>query len=221
MPRPRQRAGGPCYHERALDDRDDSPPSTTPPPVPRQQPALLRTWGRTAVGLLVLAAIVGALVTIDLLSGSDSSLGALDNRSPEVGSPAPDFALRDAEGAVREMGDYRGKAVWLNFWATWCGPCRRELPTIQRLADEFRDDGLVVLAVNFRESAKQARSFWEELGLRLPILLDSNGDVVQQYRLRGFPDNFFIDRDGVLRAFDLGELDEEEMRERLAELGLR
>ncbi len=176
---------------------------------------------RTAFGLAVLAAIVGGLVAFDQLDGDgDSEMGALDDRRPEVGQPAPLFALADPDGRVHELADFEGQVVWVNFWATWCGPCRRELPDIQRLADEFEDQGLVVLAVNQGQSADEAEGFWEELDLDLPILLDSDADVSGQYRLRGLPDNFFIDREGVLRAFDQGLLTEEEMRERLVAAGL-
>jgi peroxiredoxin len=172
------------------------------------------------LGLAVLAAIVGGLVAFDRWVYSDD-LGPLDTRSPEIGELAPAFALRDPEGNIRQLSDYRGRVVWINFWATWCGPCRRELPEIQRLADEFRDEGLVVLAVNFQESAGTAVSFWEELDLDLPILLDSSGEVAEQYRTRNLPNNFFIDRDGVLRALRMGFLTEGEMREKLAEVGLQ
>jgi thiol-disulfide isomerase/thioredoxin len=170
-------------------------------------------------GLLVLGAIVGALVGIDRLLG-EGDLGPLDGRRPEVGEPAPLFALRDAGGVVRRLDGYRGRAVWLNFWATTCGPCRRELPDIQRLADEVGDERLAVLAVNQQESADRATGFFDEIGVDLPILLDSSGEVSRQYRLQGLPYNFFIDRDGVLRSFKAGFLTEDEMRERLAEVGL-
>lgn len=177
-------------------------------------------WIRNALGLLVLTAIVGGLVAIDRLSDSGGDLGPLDGRSPKVGQPAPQFVLRDTNGDERRLDDSSGQVVWLNFWATWCIPCRQELPDIQRLADEYASAGLVVLTVNYQEPADLATDFWNELGLDLPILLDSDGEVARQYHLRGFPDNFFIDRDGTLRAFTLGFLTEEQMRERLAELGL-
>lgn len=176
-------------------------------------------WVRNGLGLLVLAAILGGLVAIDR-AGGDEEVGPLDSRSPMVGQLAPEFALRDPDGNVRELGDYRGDVVWINFWATWCGPCRRELPDIQRLADEFEEDGLVVLAVNQAQSAKTAESFWEELQLDLPILLDAGGEVSEQYRVIGLPHNVFIDRDGVVRSNHIGFLTEEQMRERLAEAGL-
>ena len=194
---------------------DEEAIAKAPPPRDRVTQALIRT----IAGLLVLAALLGGLVAYDRLRGS-SDVGPIDGRSPEVGEQAPQFALRDADGNARTLSDYEGRVVWLNFWATWCGPCRRELPDIQALAREFESEGLVVLTINFEESVGTALPFWEELELDVPILFDSDGEVAKQYRLRGFPDNFFIDRDGVLRSFELGFLTEEQMRERLAELGL-
>jgi len=178
-----------------------------------------RGWVRTVLGLAVLAAVLGGLFAFDRFSNSEE-VGPLDGRSPDVGEFAPQFALRDSNGSMVALGDLEGQVVWVNFWATWCGPCLRELPEIQRLASEFEDRGLVVLAVNQEQSVGEAEGFWEDLGLDLPILLDSNGDVSRQYSLRGLPANFFMDRDGTLRASDLGFLTEEQMRERLATVGL-
>ena len=198
-----------------------SPPTEddAAPQPPRWRRLLPHPWLRTAGGLLVLGAIVGGLFAFNRLGGDDA-VGPLDDRRPEVGEPAPQFALRDPDGNVHRLDDFRGQVVWVNFWATWCGPCRRELPAMQRLANEFQDQGLVILAVNFRESSGTALDFWEELDLALPMLLDSDGAVAEQYRLFGFPDHFFIDRDGVVQSLEMGDLTEDEMRERLAELGL-
>jgi len=159
-------------------------------------------------------------VLLDRSGDSASALGALDSRPPEVGKPAPQFALRNPDGQVVQLSDFDGEVVWINFWATWCGPCRRELPDIQQLAGEFEDDGLVVLTLNQGESANKATDFWEELGLDLPILLDSDGEVADQYRLIGLPNNYFIDKDGILRAFQHGFLTEGQMREKLAAAGI-
>ncbi len=179
---------------------------------------LRRGYVRNALGFLVLAAIVGGLFALDRAGGGE--LGPLDDRSPRIGELAPQFELRNDDGTVVRLSDFRGKVVWINFWATWCGPCRRELPDIARLAAEFGDGDLVVLAVNQEQSARVARDFWEELGLDLPLLLDSSGEVSDQYGLRGLPNNFFIDREGVLQGFQLGFLVEEQMRDRLAAAGL-
>ena len=198
-----------------------SPPTEddAAPQPPRWRRLLPHPWLRTAGGLLVLGAIVGGLFAFNRLGGDDA-VGPLDDRRPQVGEPAPQFALRDPDGNVHRLDDFRGQVVWVNFWATWCGPCRRELPAMQRLANEFQDQGLVILAVNFRESSGTALDFWEELDLALPMLLDSDGAVAGQYRLIGFPDHFFIDRDGVMQSLEMGDLTEDEMRERLAEMGL-
>jgi peroxiredoxin len=220
---------------------DQQPPNSPAAPEQPAPPAPRRFgtgWLRTAFGLLVLAAIVGGLVAFDRLSAGDEErvvrpedvlvpvetleegLGPQDGRAPEVGEPAPQFALRDTEGNVRALDDYRGQVVWLNLWATWCEPCKKELPDIQALADEHADDGLVVLTINYQQSADAAQGFWDERDLDLPILLDRTGDVYDQYRLQGLPDNFFIDEQGVLQALQIGFLDEDEMREKLAEVGI-
>jgi thiol-disulfide isomerase/thioredoxin len=136
-----------------------------------------------------------------------------------VGQAAPSFALRDLQGRVVRLEDLRGKVVWINFWATWCRPCKQELPAIQRMQDEHPDD-LVVLAVNWQESADQVNAYWSDAGLRLRVLLDRSGGVYEQYGLQGLPDSFFVARDGTLAALHYGQLTEETMRKRLATAGL-
>ena len=188
------------------------------PPPPRRR-WLDRPGVRPVVGLAVLVAIIGGLLAVDRWVNS-TDLGPLDARVPEVGELAPTFALRDPDGSVLSLSDYRGKVVWINFWATWCGPCRRELPEMQRLANLY-PERLAILAVNLQESSGAAASFWEELELDLPILLDSNGDVADRYRLGNrLPSHFFIDEEGVLRAQRIGIITEDEMRQQLEELGL-
>ena len=149
----------------------------------------------------------------------DVEVGPLDDQAPFIGEPAPDFALRDLDGNVVTLSELRGKVVYVNFWATWCRPCKKELPDIQTIADEYPDD-LVVLAINYRESADEASAYFDENGLRLRVLLDGGG-VYEQYKLRGLPDSFFVDRAGNLAEFQIGELSQEKMRERLAEAGLQ
>ena len=180
---------------------------------------LQRTWARNVAGLFVLGAIVGTLVAVNHVL-SDSSTGPLDDRRPQVGEAAPLFALKDTDGTLRRLDGYRGRVVWINFWASTCGPCRRELPEIQRLAGEFGEERLVVLAVNQQESVSRAKDYWNEIDVHLPILFDSDGEVSRQYRLQGLPYNFFVDEKGVLRAFKPGFLTGEEMRSNLAALGV-
>jgi peroxiredoxin len=153
-------------------------------------------------------------------AGDSTGLGPLDGGGPMVGQPAPDFALRDLDGAVHRLSDYRGQVVFINFWATWCPPCRQELPEIQAVYDDKKDAGLVVLEVNYQESATKAQDYWDQNGLTMPVLLDSSGEVVDQYRLIGLPDSFFVDRDGILREMHLGAISREDMLEKLEKAGL-
>ena len=191
----------------------------------------------------IAAVIIGALLAVAFVARSGSSadsstpvstagrdsnsnataeagLGALDDARPLVGQPAPDFALRRADGIVIKLSDLRGKVVWVNFWASWCVPCKKELPDIQKLYDEKRADGLEVLTVNWKDDRDTAQQFFDSRSLTLPLLFDSAGKVYDQYRLQGLPDSFFIDRDGKIAALQFGFLTEEKMRQRLKTAGL-
>lgn len=137
-----------------------------------------------------------------------------------IGQPAPDFVLRNLDGETVQLSALRGQVVWINFWATWCGPCKKELPIMQRIQDEKRSMGLQILALNLEESAESARAFFEDNGLSMEVLLDRSASVYDQYRLQGLPDSIFIDRQGLIAAFQYGEIDDEKARERLAAAGL-
>jgi len=205
-------------------------------PTPQRTP-LSSPLVRGAIAAALLAAIASALIFVQARDGDDGptlagaptrtateppepDLGPVDGRAPIIGQPAPDFALRDLDGAVVKLSDLRGKVVWINFWATWCRPCKKELPDIQALSDAYPDD-LAVLAINWQESADDARAYFEDNGLTMRVLLDRNGGVFNQYRLQGLPDSFFIDRAGNLAALQFGFLTERKMRERLAQAGLQ
>jgi thiol-disulfide isomerase/thioredoxin len=116
---------------------------------------------------------------------------------------APDFTLRDLQGKETSLRDLRGQVVLLNFWATWCGPCREEMPIIQ---ERYNDGGFALLAINFDESKEIVQWFIDELGIDIPVLLDPGGRVQELYRLRGYPTSFFLDPDGVIRFIHIGEM---------------
>jgi peroxiredoxin len=111
-------------------------------------------------------------------------------------SPTPDFTLPDPQGKKVSLKDFRGKIVFLNFWASWCGPCRDEMPAMERLYEEFKEKGFVVLAVNIKDSRKDALAFVKELKLTYPILLDPEGDVGQLYGAWGLPATYLIGAKG-------------------------
>lgn len=141
--------------------------------------------------------------------------------APVKGEAAPDFALCDGDGAfVTTLSGMKGTVVWLNFWATWCVPCKKELPDIQKLYDEKRDEGLEVLIINYQESQAKALDFLPRLGIAMPAVIDRSGRIYEQYKLNGLPDSFFVDRDGKIAALYYGFLTEEIARERLADAGL-
>jgi peroxiredoxin len=120
---------------------------------------------------------------------------------------APDFSLKNLNGTDVGIKDYRGKIVFLNFWATWCPPCREEMPSMERLHNRFRDRGLVILAIDVMESEKKVKAFKEEFELNFPILLDSDGRVGLNYAVRSIPTTYFVGRDGHLMGGALGPRD--------------
>ncbi len=176
---------------------------------------LLRRAG--AAGLAV--AIGGLFVSRELLGdddgelvgndGSVSTIGLIDDRMPEVGSPAPDFVLPSLDGGEPiSSQDFRGKTIVLNFWASWCPPCRAEMPDFQELWEERQEsDDLVILAVDFlaEDTVEAASAFVEEFELTFPVVTDTpDSDVAERYGVRGLPATFFIDRNGILRQISLG-----------------
>jgi thiol-disulfide isomerase/thioredoxin len=106
---------------------------------------------------------------------------------PEKKIAAPDFTLQDLSGRPWRLRNLRGKVVFLNFWATWCIPCRQEMPTMEKLHLEFKKHGLEVAAVNFRESKKEVQKFFDELGLTFTALLDKDGKVFEEYGAWSLP----------------------------------
>lgn len=122
----------------------------------------------------------------------------------QVGQQAPDFEVTLLDGSQAALSDYRGQVVLLNFWATWCGPCRIEMPEFQTAYEAYQDEDFVVLAVNFQESAEQASDFAEEFGLTFPIALDPDGSVNRQFSVFAYPSSFVIDRQGVIQVSHAG-----------------
>jgi cytochrome c biogenesis protein CcmG/thiol:disulfide interchange protein DsbE len=139
-----------------------------------------------------------------MLSRVPVGAGAANNMAPQVGFLAPIFSLEHLDGTQVALSDFRGKPVMLNFWATWCPPCRAEMPAIQNIAARYRDDGLVVLLVNQGEEAATVREYLAGIGLVATVLLDPRGGVASTYRIRALPTTVFIDREGRIRDIALG-----------------
>jgi thiol-disulfide isomerase/thioredoxin len=149
-----------------------------------------------------------------------ANTGVLEPNRPEVGEVAPNFALPDARepARVRQLADFRGQVVVLNFWATWCGPCKREMPEFEA-AQRALGDEVAVVGVNYRESPEAAVAFLDDLEATFSAVIDGDGEVAEHYRVRGLPVTYFLDREGVVRHIEIGEVSAEELGQYLTEAG--
>ena len=160
-----------------------------------------------AAALVALAVVAFALVPL-FRSGSSRPAGP----AGLAGQPAPVFALRDDRGAPASLQRYRGKIVVMNLWASWCPPCRAEMPDLERLEQAYGPRGVVVIGVNQGESADRARAFAASLGITFPIWIDDGQRYGRVYAALGLPTTVIIARDGsVVRGFD-GALTLDQMR---------
>ena len=117
----------------------------------------------------------------------------------QAGTVAPSFSLADLNGKTITLEQFRGKVVFLNFWALWCGPCREELPELDRLYRKYGKEGLEVIGICMETSEARVISFLRKVRVTFPILMDKNGDTAEAYRFSGLPSGFIIGRDGVIR----------------------
>jgi len=184
----------------------------------------------------LLAIILGGLWYWDARGGGasidDGGYGTVElpaarnatDRSPavEVGRAAPDFLLETSTGGELRLSDLQGQSVLVNFWATWCPPCRAEMPELVAAYDRYRDDGLVIVAVNLQETDSQVNKFAKEFGMTFPIVIDRDGELKNVWRLggpiQGIPTSYFIDASGVIRRLFYGPMKEAALEQRLAEI---
>ena len=154
------------------------------------------------------AALQRALATLALLALPGVARAAAPTVRPwPAGKAAPGLDLIDLDGKPWRLAALQGRAVMLNFWATWCEPCRAEMPSLELLATRHERDGLVVVTVNYQESATVIKRFLETLPITLPILLDSAGAATQAWTPRVFPTTVLIDRTGQPVHVVVGEFD--------------
>ena len=197
------------------------------PPVPsvtHQRRRLTLGWPAWLTALVggvgLLGVVLLALTVSSLTAGAerpDSRFGPVDlaaglnpARLPvggRQGEMAPDFNLQTPDGSVIRLSDFRGKVVVLNFWASWCPPCRAEMPALQEAADRFTDAGVLVMGVNVQEDAETIRAFMERFGLSFAVVQDLTGQITTDaYRVNGLPSTFFIGKDGVMEVVRRGPL---------------
>jgi len=166
------------------------------------------TINSSRIRLVILIAILGLLLFVYFsrprflqpppppTAGAPDRFRKLSLEKPKKNSAAPDFTLVDLGGRRVSLKEFRGRVVFLNFWATWCGPCREEMPMMEALHRQFKDRGLAVVAVNFKEDEASVRHFFDELGITFQGLLDPHGDVSESYGAFSLPLTYLIDRNG-------------------------
>lgn len=163
----------------------------------------------------------GAPVTVEEQKENEETADAEEKQETESGlTPAIDFILTDQYGNTHKLSDYKGKTVFLNFWATWCSPCRAEMPDIQKLyesAETEGEDALVVLGVaapnlGNEKSEEEIKAFLEENGYTYPVLMDTTGEVFMSYGVNAFPTTFMITREGEVFGYASGQLNEATMK---------
>src|SRR3989337_1712722 len=167
---------------------------------------------RKDVLVLVAGLIVGVGIGVLVFFGTV-------NGKPVIGSPAPNFELINLVGDRIRLSELRGTVVLINFWATWCGPCRLEMPAIQERFERYHPE-LAILAVDFDEPADDVQKFVDELGLTFEVLLDPGAKVQDLYRVRGYPTTYLVDRVGIVQVHHIGLMTEEQLDRYLAQVGV-
>jgi peroxiredoxin len=123
---------------------------------------------------------------------------------PSIGSPAPDFTLRSNSGINLKLSEHRGEVIMINFWATWCGPCRQEMPELDRLYQKYRKTGFLLLGVSVDDKPEAARAMAQQLKVSFPVLFDDRKQASRLYDVDAMPSTLLVDRHGVVRFVHRG-----------------
>jgi thiol-disulfide isomerase/thioredoxin len=182
-------------------------------------------WGK--LGLILLGLVVGAgigayLLILDGFLHMDWLKHIIGNSSAEslqVDKPVPDFEFVSLSGESMHLDELKGRPILVNFWATWCAPCKLEMPAIQAYATQYADE-LVVLPINADDDPAAIQKFVDDLGLTMPVYVDKGGKVENLFHILGLPTTYFIDQDGNLKIQHVGVMTEAQLHTYLVELGV-
>ncbi len=218
-------------HERTEPPADQAP--NTAPRSPRAGSGVIRS---VVLPILVLVLIVGGLWYWDSRGGGGVSRGGAfgivelaeaknatgRSPAPEVGRAGPDFLLETPQGGTLRLSDLQGQPVLINFWATWCPPCRAEMPELVAAYETHQEHGLVIVGVDLQEPDSKVLDFAADFGIVFPLVMDRSGEVGDAWRLggpiEGIPTSYFLDETGVVRAFFYGPMTEEILEDRLEKI---
>lgn len=157
--------------------------------------------------LTILLVLTGAIVFTIYNTLTKEKHGIL-----KVGDDAPDFTLVDLDGEKHQLSDYIGQGVFLNFWGTWCAPCKKEMPAMGRQYEVYQNQGVQILAVNIAESDLKVRAFAEQYGMTFPTLIDETKGVMEVYNIKPLPTTLLINPEGKIIKIITGEMSENDIQ---------
>lgn len=159
--------------------------------------------------------VLCATLAAFILSLASCQTNEMEPPPPEKPRPAPSFNISSVKGKPVSSAILAGKPAMINFWATWCAPCIKELPELERVQNLYRDRGLSVILVNLQEKAEVVKKHMEDHGYTMTSLLDEKGETAEKYQVFGLPTTFFVDKAGMIRKTHMGELTKEIITEGL------
>lgn len=159
---------------------------------------------RSVIRTVILAVLIVAIAFSVYATATKDKVALL-----KQGDKAPDFTLVDLNGETHKLSDYKGQGVFLNFWGTWCKPCEKEMPAMDRQYAVFKEQGVQTLAVNIAETDFEVKNFVDRYELRFPVVIDKTGDVKKQYNIGPLPATFLVKPDGTIEKIITGEMSEE------------
>lgn len=168
-----------------------------------------RFYIRTVILAILVVAIIGTIY-VNVTKEKNSVLA--------VGDQAPDFQLVDMDGNVQRLSDYKGQGVFLNFWGTWCKPCAKEMPYIDKQYQVFKDQGVQTIAVNIAESDFKVNSYTKQYGMTFPVVIDRQKNVMERYNIGPLPTTFLVDPDGKIIRIIQGEMTEQDVANFMEEI---
>ncbi|MBD3921376.1 redoxin domain-containing protein [Paenibacillus sp. PR3] len=181
---------------------------------------------KSIIGVFVLLALVAYGLYQNKTAGSgnsstDAQLLQQTDTGTRKGEQAPDFELKDLGGNAVRLSDYRGRTVFINFWATWCPPCKAEMPHMERVYKDYAARDVVILSVNLTTTEAKASDvddFVSEYGLTFPVVLDEAGIIKRQYKVTAYPTTYVIDKNGIIRNKYAGAINDEIMTKAIRQL---